>query len=55
VAIANRIDALIWAEVHSLTEYQRPELVVCKKNLANFGAFGFAAPWTYQDIGWAKP
>jgi hypothetical protein len=27
---------------------------VCKKNLANFGAFGFAQPWTYQDIGWAK-
>jgi peptide/nickel transport system substrate-binding protein len=54
VALANQVDALIWQEVHSLTEYQRPELVVCKKNLANFGAFGFTRPWRYQDIGWGK-
>ena len=53
-ALANQLDALIWQEVHSLTTYQRPELVVCKKNLANFGAFGFAQPWVYQDIGWAR-
>ena len=52
--LANQIDSLIWQEVHSLTIYQRPELIACKKNLANFGAFGFATPWTYQDIGWAK-
>jgi peptide/nickel transport system substrate-binding protein len=52
--IANRVDALIWQEVHSLTSYQRPELVACKKTLANFGAFGFADPWVYQDIGWVK-
>ena len=55
IDIANRLDSLIWQEVHSLPLYQRPELVVSKKNLANFGAFGFASPWTYQDIGWAKP
>jgi peptide/nickel transport system substrate-binding protein len=54
IALANQLDALIWQEVHSLTEYQRPELAVCKKNLANFGAFGFTQPWRYQDIGWAK-
>ena len=53
-AIANRVDALIWQEVHSLTLYQRPELVVSKKTLANFGAFGFAS-WRYEDIGWMKP
>jgi len=51
--IANRIDGLIWQEVHSLTLYQRPELVVAKKTLANFGAFGFAS-WKYEDIGWVK-
>ena len=51
--MANRIDALIWQEVHSLTLYQRPELVVAKKTLANFGAFGFAS-WKYEDIGWTK-
>jgi len=55
IEIANRADALIWQEVHSLTTYQRPELIACKKALANFGAFGFNIPWVYQDIGWAKP
>ena len=54
IELANRADALIWQEVHSLTTYQRPELIACKKTLANFGAFGFQTPWVYQDIGWAK-
>jgi peptide/nickel transport system substrate-binding protein len=52
-ALANQIDALIWQEVHSLTLYQRPEIVVTKSDLVNFGAFGFAN-WIYEDIGWAK-
>jgi peptide/nickel transport system substrate-binding protein len=51
--LANHLDALIWDEVHSLTLYQRPEIVVCKRRLVNFGAFGFAS-WNYQDIGWQK-
>ncbi|HTQ37188.1 MAG TPA: ABC transporter family substrate-binding protein [Steroidobacteraceae bacterium] len=50
--IMNQADAMIWNEVHSLTLYQRPELIACKTGLANFGAFGFAQPWRYQDIGW---
>jgi peptide/nickel transport system substrate-binding protein len=54
VEIANRIDALIWQEVHSLTLYQRPELYATKVGLANIGAFGFAQPPVYQDIGWAQ-
>jgi peptide/nickel transport system substrate-binding protein len=54
IEIANRIDGLIWQEVHSLTMYQRPELWACKTGLANIGAFGFAAA-VYEDIGWAKP
>ena len=53
IELANRIDALIWQEVHSLTLYQRPEMWV-QKSLANFGAFGFAEI-VYEDIGWAKP
>ena len=53
IDIANHIDALIWQEAHSLTLYQRPEIWVCRKGLANFGAFGFASI-VYQDIGWAK-
>jgi len=52
--LGNQIDALLWQEVHSLTLYQRPEIVVTKTNLANFGAFGFA-DWVYEDIGWVKP
>jgi peptide/nickel transport system substrate-binding protein len=53
VEIANRIDTLIWQEVHSLTLYQRPELWPVKKGLANVGAFGFAQP-VYEDIGWTN-
>jgi peptide/nickel transport system substrate-binding protein len=55
IDLANQADAAIWQEVHSLTLYQRPELIAVKKTLANFGAFGFAQPWTYQDIGWTQP
>jgi peptide/nickel transport system substrate-binding protein len=50
---ANRIDTLIWQEVHSLTIYQRPELWAVKKSLANMGALGFA-DIVYQNVGWAK-
>jgi peptide/nickel transport system substrate-binding protein len=53
IEIANRIDTLIWQEVHSLTLYQRPELWPCKKGLANVGAFGFAQA-VYEDIGWQQ-
>ena len=51
--IANQIDALIWKEVHSLTTYQRPEIVAVKSNIGNFGAFGFAST-IYEDIGIKK-
>ena len=51
--LANEADALIWQSVHSLTLYQRPELIAVKSGLANFGAFGLATPWVYEDIGWA--
>jgi peptide/nickel transport system substrate-binding protein len=52
--IGNQIDAEIWKEVHSLTLYQRPEIVASKATLANFGAFGFATPPRYEDIGFVK-
>lgn len=51
--LANQLDAKIWEIGHSLTLYQRPEIVVTRSGLANFGAFGFA-DWVYEDIGWAK-
>ena len=53
IDIANQIDKLIWDEVHSLADYQRPELYATKDTLANFGAFGFATT-IYQDIGFTK-
>jgi len=51
--IANQIDSLIWEEVHSLTLYQRPDLIAANSKLANFGAFGFADV-QYQDIGFTE-
>lgn len=54
IALGNQIDTEIWKEVHSLTLYQRPQLVFQHKTLANFGAFGFASA-NYEDIGFMKP
>ena len=53
IALANRIDGLIWQEVHSLALYQRPEIYMTKEDLANFGPQGFQHPLPYQDMGWA--
>jgi peptide/nickel transport system substrate-binding protein len=53
IDLANQIDAKIFEEVHSLPTYQRPDLVAAKKNLANYGAIGFATV-KYQDVGWVK-
>lgn len=52
-ALANQADALIWKEVHSLTLYQRPELIATNKTVVNFGAKGFANN-IYENIGFAK-
>jgi len=52
IELANQIDAKLWQEVHSITTYQRPHQIACRKGLANVGAFGFASP-VYADIGWA--
>ena len=51
--LANQVDGLIWDEVHSLTLYQRPDIVATKSNLANYGAWGFASV-RYQDIGFTR-
>jgi glutathione transport system substrate-binding protein len=53
VRLANEIDARIWQEVHSLTLFQRPDIVAANTNLANFGAFGMASK-AYADIGFIK-
>ncbi|MDQ1506793.1 MAG: glutathione transport system substrate-binding protein [Actinomycetota bacterium] len=54
IDIGNEIDAAIWNEVHSLTLYQRPEIIASKATLANYGAFGFATPPRYEDMGFTK-
>ena len=51
--LGNEIDTRIWQEVHSLTLYQRPQIVAERSNLANFGAFGFAST-DYSAIGFTK-
>ena len=51
--LGNQIDAAIWDEVHSLTLYQRPDIVATKSKLANDGAFGFASV-RYEDIGFMR-
>ena len=53
IDLANQADTAIWAEGHSLTTYQRPELIACNNNLVNYGAVGFAS-LKYQDIGFKK-
>ncbi|MFG2328800.1 ABC transporter family substrate-binding protein [Streptomyces sp. NPDC048604] len=51
--LVRQADARIWAAAGSIPLYQRPQLVAARHDLANAGAFGFAAP-RYQDIGWKK-
>ena len=53
IDLGNQIDAEIWELVHSMTLYQRPEIIAAKEKLANFGAFGFATAH-YEDIGFKK-
>ncbi|MET9360276.1 ABC transporter family substrate-binding protein [Streptomyces sp. NPDC006632] len=52
--LVHKADARIWAAAGSIPLYQRPQLVAVKPNVANAGAFGFAAP-RFQDIGFKKP
>ena len=54
IDLGNQIDTDIWNEVHSITLYQRPEIIASKTTLANYGAFGFATPPKYEDIGFTK-
>ncbi|WP_189244999.1 ABC transporter family substrate-binding protein [Streptosporangium pseudovulgare] len=53
VELGNQADKLIWDEVHTLPIYQRPDIHAAKKNLANYGSFGYAdKDWT--KIGFTK-
>ena len=50
--VGNALDKAIWAAVHSLTMYQRPDLAACNEKLQNFGAKGFATV-DYTSIGFS--
>ncbi|MBP0454101.1 ABC transporter family substrate-binding protein [Kitasatospora sp. RG8] len=49
----NQADARIWELGHTVELYQRPTVVVARKGLANYGAFGLAGV-DYAKVGWEK-
>ncbi|WP_028927549.1 ABC transporter family substrate-binding protein [Pseudonocardia acaciae] len=51
--IANQADRLIWEQAHSLVLFAVPGLVAARKNVANFGARGFADP-DFINAGFVK-
>jgi glutathione transport system substrate-binding protein len=51
--IGNRIDSLIWQEVHSIPLYQRPQILGLRSTLANIGASGFKST-RLEDVGFVK-
>ncbi|KQV23890.1 MULTISPECIES: ABC transporter family substrate-binding protein [unclassified Kitasatospora] len=51
--VLQKADARIWQLAHSVPLYQRPDLVAVRTEVANAGAFGFAAP-RFQDLGFRR-
>ncbi|WP_255946385.1 ABC transporter family substrate-binding protein [Streptomyces odontomachi] len=49
----NQADVRIWAEVHSIELYQRPQIYAVRSGLANFGASGLG-DWNFLTMGWEK-
>jgi ABC-type transport system substrate-binding protein len=49
----NQADVKIWAEVHSIELYQRPQILAVRSGLANFGAPGLG-DWNFVTMGWMK-
>ncbi len=52
-ALYNQADVKIWAEVHSIELYQRPQILAVRSGLANFGAPGLG-DWSFVTMGWQK-
>ncbi|MGW5877869.1 ABC transporter family substrate-binding protein [Nocardiopsis terrae] len=52
--LANEIDALVWDEVLTIPMFERPGLWVMDENLRNWGEYGVASDYVYEDIGWVK-
>ncbi len=53
IELANRIDTEIWRSGHSLLLYARPDVQAVQRDVANYGAFGFADE-VYTDIGFTR-
>ncbi|ADH65983.1 MULTISPECIES: ABC transporter family substrate-binding protein [Nocardiopsis] len=51
--LANEIDRLLWEEVATIPFFERPGLYVMNEDLHNWGEFGLASEYVYEDIGWA--
>ncbi|NYH53962.1 peptide/nickel transport system substrate-binding protein [Nocardiopsis arvandica] len=51
--LANEIDRLLWEEVVTIPFFERPGLYVVNEDLHNWGEFGLASSYVYEDIGWA--
>ncbi|WDZ92207.1 ABC transporter family substrate-binding protein [Nocardiopsis sp. HUAS JQ3] len=51
--LANEIDRLLWEEVATIPFFERPGLYVMNEDLHNWGEFGLASDYVYEDIGWA--
>jgi peptide/nickel transport system substrate-binding protein len=49
----NQADARIWAEVHTIALYQRPQIQAVRSGLANFGSPGLG-DLNYVAMGWEK-
>ncbi|GGK73541.1 hypothetical protein Ppa06_32090 [Planomonospora parontospora subsp. parontospora] len=54
IDLGNQADKLIWDLVHTIPLYQRPDIYGTKKNLANYGSFGFADPKDWTAVGFTK-
>ncbi|MHC3424968.1 ABC transporter family substrate-binding protein [Streptomyces sp. DT18] len=52
-ALYNQADKAIWAEVHSIELYQRPQIIATRAGLANWGAPGLGDV-DYTKVGWVK-
>ena len=53
IEMANRADAIVWENVHTLPLYQRPELIATRSDLANYGATGLSS-LRWEDVGYRK-
>ena len=53
VELANRADAIIWENVHTLPLYQRPEMMATRRDLANYGANGLST-LHWERVGYER-